>query len=111
MLVERLIDYSRSIYVLLGERRRTERVEFCCKVTVSVKNRYGSLTTHVCACLNLSDGGIGLESPELVPTNSDVYIHSEAYNLKRFGRVRWCMQKGDRVFLGCSFQPTPEYWN
>jgi len=111
MLVEKLIDYSRSLYTLLGERRKTERVEFHCAVAVSCKNRYGSLTTNVCNCLNLSDRGIGLESPEPIPVSCDVYIHSETHNLKRFGRVRWCVQRGDRFFFGCSFRPTPEYWN
>ncbi len=111
MLVEKIIDYSRSFYTLLGERRKAQRIDFDCKVTVSCKNRYGSLTTHACECLNLSDGGIGLVSPEPIPLSCDVYIHSEVHNLKRFARVRWCTQKGSRVLIGCSFQKAPEYWN
>jgi hypothetical protein len=111
MLVEKIIDYSRHFYTLLGDRRKAERLDFNCKVTVSCKNRYGSLTTHVCNCLNLSDRGIGLESPEPIPTNCDVYIHSETHNMRRFGLVRWCVQSGDRFFVGCSFKKAPEYWN
>ena len=111
MLVAKIKDYGRSFYTLLGERRKAERVEFTCRLAVSCKNRYGSLTTHVCSCLNLSDRGIGLESPEPIPVGSDCYIHSETHSLKRFGKVRWCVQKGDRVLLGCAFQRPPEYWN
>lgn len=111
MLVAKLLDYSRSVYTLLGERRKASRVDFSCQVTVSCKNRYGSLTTHICSCVNISDRGIALESPEPIPTNCDVYIHSEMESLRRFARVRWCARKGDRVLLGCVFQRAPEYWN
>jgi|SRR5581483_3546995 len=111
MIVEKLIDYGRSIYTLFGERRRAERVDFNCSITVSCKDRYGLLTTHDCTCLNISNAGIGFLSPDVISENSDVYIHSETHNLKRFGRVRYCTQKGDRNYVGCFFRPTPEFWN
>jgi hypothetical protein len=50
-------------------------------------------------------------SREQIPANSDVYIHSETHNLKKFAQVRYSLQKGDQVFLGCVFQRAPEYWN
>ena len=108
MLVEKLIDYSRALYTLLGERRKTERVEFKCMVSVTCTHRSGWVTMHVCSCLNLSDAGMGLESFEPIPANSHVYIQSGKHHLKRFGRVRWSVQKGDRFFVGCSFRPKPE---
>ena len=111
MFVEKLIDYGRSFYTLLGERRKSQRVEFPCKITVSCKNRYGQLTTQVGACLNISERGMGIEAAEPVPENSDIYIHSETHNVKRFARVRYCIRKGDVVYLGCSFRAAPEYWN
>jgi c-di-GMP-binding flagellar brake protein YcgR len=111
MIVEKLLDYGRSFYSLLGERRKTERVEFACSITVSCKNRYGQLTTHACTCLNVSAKGMGFVSPESIAANSDVYIHSETHNLKRFAHVSYCSQKGDRNYVGCYFRPAPEYWN
>ena len=111
MIVEKIIDYGRSFYTLLGERRKSERFEFNCRLTVSCKNRYGQLTTHQCTCLNISDKGMGIETPEPIAMDSDIYIHSETHNLKRFGRVHYCQQKGGRVYVGCSFRPAPEYWN
>ena len=88
MIVEKLMDYGRSFYTLLGERRKAERQEFTCSITVSCKNRYGQLTTHHCTYLNISAKGIGFASPELIRENTDVYIHSDTHNLNRFGRVR-----------------------
>jgi hypothetical protein len=111
MIVSKLIDYGRSFYTLLGERRKAERTDFACSITVSCKNRYGQLTTHACSCLNISDRGLGFISPETIPENSDIYIHSETHNVKRFARVRYCTQRGDRNYIGCFFQPAPEYWN
>ena len=111
MIVEKLKDYGRSFYSLLGDRRKAERVDFHCSLTVSCKDKYGQLTTHVCTCVNVSTKGIGLISPEPIPANSDVYVHSEGHNLKRFARVRYCDRKGDRSYIGCYFKPAPDYWN
>ena len=111
MIVEKLMDYGRSFYALLGERRKAERTDFTCNLTVSCKNRYGQLTTHTCICQNVSAKGIGFASPEPIPENCEVYIHSETHNLKRFARVRYSSQRGDRHYVGCSFCPAPEYWN
>ena len=80
-------------------------------MTISCKDRYGQLTTHVCTCVNISDKGTGFISPEPIAENSDIYIHSETHNLKRFGRVRYCERKGDTYHVGCTVRPTPEYWN
>ena len=106
MLVEKLFNYSRSIYTRLSERRDSERLDFQCMVTVSCINRYGS--SYVCSCVNLSNSGIGLQSFEPIPVNCDVYLHSERQNLKRFARVRWCVLRGDRYFIGCNFRPIPK---
>lgn len=111
MIVDKLKDYGRSFYALLGERRKAGRLDFNCSVTVSCKNRYGQLTTHACTCLNVSDKGLGFLSSEPIPENSDIYIHSETHNLKRFARVRYCVQKGNAHYVGCFFRPAPEYWN
>src|SRR5262249_23345686 len=105
MLAAKLIDYSRSLFTLLGERRKTERVDFKCSVTITCKHRSGNVTMHVCSCLNVSNHGIGLESFEPIPVSCDVYIHSEAHNLKGFGRILWSVQKGDRFFAGCNLRP------
>jgi c-di-GMP-binding flagellar brake protein YcgR len=111
MIVEKLIDYGRSFYSLLGERRKSLRTDFDCSVTVTCKNRYGQLQTHVCKCLNISDKGMGIESPEPVEEHSEIYVHSETHNLKKFARVQYCLRKEGRTFLGCAFQRAPEYWN
>ena len=111
MFKEKLFDYGRSFYALLGDRRKAERVDFNCSITVSCKDKYGQLTTHVCTCLNLSTKGIGLVCPESIPENADVYVHSDSHNLKRFARVKYCHRKGDSNYIGCYFQSAPAYWN
>jgi hypothetical protein len=109
MFIERLFNYCGSIYARLSERRDSERRDFQGTVTVRCKNRDGS--SYVCSCVNLSSSGIGLESFEPIPVKCDVYLQSERHNLKRFGRVRWCVLRGDRYFLGCNFRPVPKVWN
>src|SRR5579883_2190614 len=104
MFVDKLKDYGRSFYSLLGERRKAERVEFECSITVSCKNRYGQLTSHVCKCVNISDKGIGFVSPEALIPNSDIYVHSETHNLRRFARIKYCTQKADVFHVGGFFQ-------
>src|SRR5690348_16184650 len=111
MIVEKLLDYGRSFYSLLGERRKAVRMDFNCRITVSCKNRYGQLTTYACTCLNVSDKGLGFTSPEPIAEDSDIYIHSETHNVKRFARVRYCNSKGGSHYVGCFFRPAPEYWN
>jgi hypothetical protein len=111
MIVAKLIDYGRSFYSLLGERRKSERLDFHCSITVSCKNSYGQLTTHMCTLLNVSEKGMAFVSPEVISENSDIYIHSETHNLKRFARIRYCTQKEDKNFIGCVFRPAPEFWN
>src|SRR5438045_2481977 len=106
MLVEKLFNYGHSIYTRLSERRDSERLDFHGTVTVSCSSRYGS--SYVCSCVNLSNSGIGLQSFEPIPVNSDVYLHSERHNLKRFGKVRWCVLRGDLYFIGCNFRPAPK---
>jgi hypothetical protein len=52
-----------------------------------------------------------LVSPEAIPENADIYIHSDNHNLKRFARVRYCHRKGEGNYIGCYFQAAPAYWN
>ena len=107
IFVEKLIDYSRSLYTLLGERRKVERVDFKCAVSMTCRHRSGAVSTHVCACLNLSDHGMGLESLEPIPANCIVYIQSARHKLGRVGRIRWTVQKGDHFYAGCDFRSMP----
>ena len=105
MLVAKMMDYSRCLYTLLGDRRKTERVDLKFTVAMTCKHRAGNVTTHVCSCVNVSEHGIGLESLEPIPVSCDVYIHSETQNLKRFGRILWTAQRGDRFLAGCNLRP------
>jgi hypothetical protein len=109
MLFEMLFNYSRSVYNRLSERRDSERKDFQGTVTVSCKDRYRS--SYVCSCVNLSDSGIGLVSYEPIPLKCDVYVQSTRHNLQRFGKVRWCVLRGDRYFIGCSFRRVSKPWN
>ena len=107
MLGKKLFDYGRSIYARLGERRTSERRACHGTVAVNCDNHYGS--TYVCSCINLSDTGIGLVSFEPIPVKCDVYLYSEGLNLKSFGRIRWCVLKGDHYVAGCDFRSAPKF--
>jgi hypothetical protein len=111
MIVEKLMDYGRSLCSLLGERRKSDRFDFQCNIMVSSKNRYGQLTTHLCKCLNVSEKGLGFVSPDPIAEDADIYIHSETHNLKRFARVRYCVRRGEANYVGCMFRHAPEFWN
>jgi hypothetical protein len=105
MLLKKLFNYSRSIYARLSERRDSARTDFRGSVTVTCWKRYGP--SYACSFVNLSESGIGLESFEPMPTKCDIYLHSERHKLKRFGTVRWCVLRGDRYYIGCSFRSAP----
>ena len=106
MLIKKLFEYSRSVYTRLSERRDSERLDSGGTVIVSRSHRHAS--TYVCSCVNLSDSGIGLQAFEPLPVNCDVYLHSDRHGLNRFGRVRWCVLRGDRYYIGCNFRPAPK---
>ena len=105
MLSNKLRDYGRSIYTLFGDRRKRERIPFDCPVTVSCKDRYGQINSHQGTCINVSERGMAIETAEAIMPNTDIYIHSETHNLKKFARVSYCVPKGERSLIGCRFQP------
>jgi hypothetical protein len=111
MIAEKIRTYSRNIYTLFGERRKVDRISFNCPATISCKDRYGQITSHNGACLNVSERGMALDVPEAIMPNVDIYIHSETHNLKKFAKVRFCIPKNDRFVIGCRFQPAPDYWS
>jgi hypothetical protein len=111
MLGQKLRDYSRSFYSLLSNRRKTERLEFVCPVTVSSKNQYGQISTQMGGCLNISQGGLAIECEEPLAPNTELFVHAETSNLRRFATVRQCDGEAPRYILHCAFRPAPDYWD
>jgi len=109
-MMETLMGRARSLYQLLGNRRKSERPGLASEITVSCKDAYGHLTKSVCSCVDVSLRGIALDSPEMIPTNSYVLLRSDPLSLNHFGVVRYCNLHGDLFRIGLEFTAEPEVW-
>jgi hypothetical protein len=61
------------------------------------------VTTCVCACLDISPRGIGIDSPEAMTPGEVVALHSDAQGPRRLARVRHCRQRGGSYRIGLEF--------
>jgi hypothetical protein len=99
--------FCRSLYFLLGNRRHFERRPASGAVAMTIHDKYGEPTTHNCHLIDISEAGVGIESPEAAAPNTDVYLEFEFGRLKSFARIRYCQQRGSAYAVGLAFRPAP----
>jgi hypothetical protein len=82
------VRYAKSLYQLLSNRRKFERVP----VTGTILATYESTIpiTQTCSCVDLSPRGIAIDSPEPIEPNTLVALRSDERDPKRWARVRYC---------------------
>ena len=110
-MMETLMGRARSLYQLLGNRRKSERPGLASEITVSCKDAYGHLTKSVCSCVDVSLRGIALDSAEMIPRNTYVLLRSDPLNLNHFAIVRYCNLHGDLFRIGLEFTAEPKLCN
>lgn len=55
------------------------------------------------ACLDLSDQGMRLETPEAIPLRSVIRVRGNSPPLEATGSVRYCRARGLKFILGIQF--------
>jgi len=93
--------YAQSLYRLLSNRRRFERVP----ITGTILATYGSVVsvTQTCSCVDMSSRGIAIDSPEPLEPNTFVALRSKEQDPKRWARVRHCWQHDKVHRIGLEF--------
>lgn len=101
-----LVRYARSLYELLGNRRKFQRVPMSGTVFITCKGAVID-STYVARCLDLSPRGIGIESSEPFALDQFVQVHTDDYGPRRLARVRYCIASGAAHRLGLEFIADP----
>jgi hypothetical protein len=105
--VDGITRYARSFYILLGNRRKFERVPFSGTIFVTCKG-FVVDTTHVCSFVDISPRGIGVECPEPLTVDEFVEVHADDHGPRRRARVCYCLQRGERHRVGLEFVARPQ---
>jgi PilZ domain-containing protein len=109
-VVEGIVRYARSFYQLVGNRRKVVRAPIAGTILVTTKG-YVIDMSHTCACVDISQRGIGIDSPEPLALDAFVQVHSDEYAPRRVARVRFCNQLGDVYRVGLQFVARPQSTN
>ena len=99
-----IVRYAQSLYKILTNRRKFERVP----VTGTVLATYGSVVpiTQTCSCVDVSPRGIAIDSPEPIDPNTFVALRSDEHDPKRWARVRYCRPHDVVHRIGLEFVAT-----
>ena len=95
-----LSDAARSLYHLLSNRRKYERVP----VSGSVRATYlGYAAGDICSCVNISPGGMAVDSADSMMKGAVVVLYSDQHHLKRLARVCHCQLRDGMYRIGLEF--------
>ena len=100
-----LVRYARRLYEILGNRRRSPRLPITGTILATCK-AYLVETRYTCACVNISPGGIAIDSPEQMTVGAFVSLNSHGYGPRRLARVRHCVERPDAYRVGLQFVDT-----
>ena len=90
-----------------GDIRRHPRTAHPAKVRISWIHTDGNPRYAVGRCLDLSEGGVRVESPESVPVRANVLLHSEQMKLGGGSAVvKHVTRQGVKYTLGLALSST-----
>jgi len=98
-----LTRYGQSLYYLLSNRREFERIAISGSVSVTYHNRDGRAVTLVCNCLDCSRGGLGLESLQAIPADSELSLSADRDRQQYLATVRYCERQTRSFRIGVAF--------
>jgi hypothetical protein len=90
---------GRSLYHLLGNRRKFERQPASGTIRVTCRTVY-VVSTHECLLVDVSPRGIGIQCPEPIPPDMFVQLTSGEGGVTRFARVRYCVRRDATFRVG-----------
>jgi hypothetical protein len=97
-----IVRHARKFYELLGNRRKFERIPTSGTIFATFK---GSVvdTTYACDLVNISPGGIAIDSLEPMKVDSILQLHSTESGPRRLARVRYCLAHSASYRIGLEF--------
>jgi len=97
--------WMRSLYQVLANRRKFERVPISGTVRTTVTPGSAMDMMHVCSCVDISPRGMAIDSPEPLALDMVVPIQAEGEGSRRFARVCYCLDRGIGYRIGLEFIP------
>src|SRR4051812_40160204 len=95
-----LTNYGRSLYYLWGNRRSCERLPIEGPIRLGYYDGSGRSVTLACACVDVSANGMGVQSPEAIPVDTEVYLCAGKSREFRVARVCHCHERGPSFRIG-----------
>ncbi len=81
-----------------GERRQTDSAVELTWKTVTGEKRFES-----CRAVNVSDTGVAVECPEVIPLLAHVILRAQAFEIAALAQVRYCTWRQTSYQLGLHF--------
>ena len=106
-VVEGIVRSARSLYELVGNRRKYERAPMSGQILVTTTG-VAIDTTRICSLVDVSPRGIGIDCPESLTVDEFVQVHSDEHGPRRNARVRHCHQVVDLYRVGLQFVAGPQ---
>jgi hypothetical protein len=99
-----LAHCARSLYLLLGNRRKFERAPISSAILATYQGPT-TVITRTCSCVDISPRGIAIDSLEPMEPNTLVALHSDTdeHGAKRCALVRYCRERGILYRIGLEF--------
>jgi hypothetical protein len=99
-------DYAKSLYVLLGNRRRYPRLP--ASGTILATSRGGAITaTHICSLVDISLHGMAVECSDGLSPDIFLDVQSEDHGSPRLARVRYCVPHAGMYRVGLEIVERP----
>jgi hypothetical protein len=96
------VQYARSFYELVANRRKHERVAISGPVRVTCPG-YAVETVYPCSCVDISLGGMAIDCPDVLFPDTIIALQTEERGPKRLARVRYCHECGGVYRIGLEF--------
>jgi len=80
--------------------RRHPRVPYLGRVRISWEDTHGTPKYALASCLNISEGGVSIETPEPIPVYTNVSLRADQVNLAGSAAVKHIARRGSKYILG-----------
>ncbi len=82
------------------ERRRTERLPYGSRLRICSEDGSGNTVFGHAQCVDVSEGGLRIETQASVPVGTYVSLRSDQLNFGGSARVKRVVRKGSKYCLG-----------
>ena len=99
-----LISYAKSLYQLLGNRRKFPRMSVSGTVLATPRGS-AIVSPRICSILDVSLHGMAVESIDPLPMNQFLDVQSEDCGSARLAQVRYCVAHNALYRIGLEVIP------